>query len=356
VTTVASRRLASGLRTRWLAGAGESLLVPIVIVMIGVYLAFSTPYFLTINNLSNVLLQSVILGIVAFGSTFVILAGELDLSVSAGVALVSVIAATVMVSTGSIVWGFAAGLAVGLVLGVLNGLLVTKLKVPSFIATFATLIISHGIALDITDGGTVFGLPEGVATIANTTFIGFRVLIWWMIAVFAVLLYIERRTILGVQVLAVGNNREASRLSGIPVDRVHMWTFLISGLTVAVAGLALTTRVQSGQPNAVELLNLEAVAAIVVGGTSLFGGRGSVVRTLWGVLLLVLINNGMDLQNIDPDWKQIATGVVLIIALGSDYVRRRIAARRAAAELKREAPTVSTSHRADPERTQEKDR
>jgi ribose transport system permease protein len=156
-----------------------------------------------------------------------------------------------------------------------------------------------------------------------------------MVVIFLVLLYVERRTVFGLQVLAVGGNREASRLSGIPVDRVHIWTFVISGLTVAIAGVALTARVQSGQPNAAQLLNLEAVAAIVVGGTSLFGGRGSIVKTLWGVLLLVVINNGMDLQSIDPDWKQIATGVVLIAALGSDYLRRRVAETRATAELKR---------------------
>jgi ribose transport system permease protein len=320
---------------RRFTGGGDTLPVPIVILVISTYLASASPFFLTANNLTNVLLQSVILGIVAFGSTFVILAGELDLSVSAGVALVSVLTATVMVETGSIALGLLAALTTGLVLGLLNGLLITKLKVPSFIATFATLIISHGVALDITDGGTVFGLPDGVAAIANTTFLGFRLLIWWMVVIFLVLLYVERRTVFGLQVLAVGGNREASRLSGIPVDRVHIWTFVISGLTVAIAGVALTARVQSGQPNAAQLLNLEAVAAIVVGGTSLFGGRGSIVKTLWGVLLLVVINNGMDLQSIDPDWKQIATGVVLIAALGSDYLRRRVAENRATAELKR---------------------
>jgi ribose transport system permease protein len=129
---------------RRFTGGGDTLPVPIVILVISTYLASASPFFLTANNLTNVLLQSVILGIVAFGSTFVILAGELDLSVSAGVALVSVLTATVMVETGSIALGLLAALTTGLVLGLLNGLLITKLKVPSFIATFATLIISHG--------------------------------------------------------------------------------------------------------------------------------------------------------------------------------------------------------------------
>jgi ribose transport system permease protein len=340
VTVVADGGPTLSLRQR-ISGKGDALLVPIVILVIGVLLTLTSPYFFTATNISNILLQSVILGIVAFGSTFVVLGGELDLSISSGVALVSVIAATVMNQTGSIPIGLAAGLATGVVLGVVNGILVTKLQMPSFIATFATLIICHGIALDITDGGTVFGLPNGVAALANTTFIGLRLLIWWMVVVFLVLLYLERRTVFGVQVLAVGGNREASRLSGIPVDRVYIWTFIISGVTVGIAGLALTARVQSGQPNAEQLLNLEAVAAIVVGGTSLFGGRGSVVKTLWGVLLLMLINNGMDLQGIDPDWKEIATGLVLIAALSFDFVRRRLAAKRAAGELKEGAASTA---------------
>lgn len=319
--------------SRWAArargdGWGDLLFVPGVILVIGTYLALSNEFFLTESNLTNILLQGSILGIVAFGSTFILLSGELDLSIGAGVALVSVVSATVMVDTGSIALGLAAGVGVGLVLGAVNGFVVTRLQIPSFIATFATLVIAHGISLSITNGGVVTGLPEGVGSLANDKFLGLEWIIWMMFGTFAIAYFVQSQTTFGTRVFAVGGNREAARLSGIPVESIYFLCFLISGLTVAIAGLALTARVESGQPNAAQLLNLEAVAAIVVGGTSLYGGRGSVARTLWGVLLLTLINNGLDLQGVDPDLKEVILGVVLISAASADYFRRRLRRRR----------------------------
>lgn len=310
-------------------GWGDLLFVPVVILIIATYLTLTNEYFLTDTNITNILLQSTILGIVAFGSTFVLISGELDLSIGAGVALVSVVSAWVMLKTGSIVAGLLAGVGVGLVLGVVNGLIVTLLEVPSFIGTFATLVVAHGIALAITQGGTIFGLPSGVGALANDTFLGFQWIIWVMAAVFLLALFVQSKTAFGTRVFAVGGNPEAARLSGIPVKRIHFMVFVISGLSVAIAGLALTARVESGQPNAAGLLNLEAVAAIVVGGTSLYGGRGSVARTLWGVLLLTLINNGLDLQRVDADAKEITLGIVLAAAASADFLRRRMRKRRA---------------------------
>jgi ribose transport system permease protein len=310
-------------------GWGDVLFVPGVILAIAIYLSVANQYFLTQANLTNILLQATVLGIVAFGSTFVLLAGELDLSIGAGVALVSVVGAWVMVHTGSIVLGLLAGVAVGLLLGAVNGFIVTRLEVPSFIGTFATLVVAHGVAMAITQGGTIFGLPSGVGGLANNKFLGLEWIIWTMLAVFVIAVFVQSQTTFGTRVFAVGGNREAARLSAIPVKRIHFLVFLISGLSVAIAGLALMARVESGQPNAGGLLNLEAVAAIVVGGTSLYGGRGSVVRTLWGVLLLTLINNGLDLQRVDADLKEVTLGVVLVAAASADFFRRRLRARRA---------------------------
>lgn len=314
-------------------GWGDMLFVPAVILAIGTYLSLTNEFFLTEDNMRNVLLQASILGIAAFGSTFVVIAGELDLSIGSGVALVSVVGAWVMVHTDSILLGLLAGVAVGITLGVVNGFVVTRLEVPSFIATFATLVIAHGFALGITNGGTIFGLPDGVGQIANNRFLGLEWIIWIMFAVFAIAYFVQSQTAFGIKVFGVGGNREAARLSGINVKRILFLCFAISGLTVAVAGLALTARVESGQPNAAQLLNLEAVAAIVVGGTSIYGGRGSVARTLWGVLLLTEINNGLDLTNFDPDLKQVVTGLVLIAAASADYFRRRLRRRRAEREI-----------------------
>jgi ribose/xylose/arabinose/galactoside ABC-type transport system permease subunit len=322
-------RIAHRLRRARGDGWGDLLFVPGVVLVIGIYLSWTSEFFLTEANLTNILLQATILGIVAFGSTFVLLSGELDLSVGAGVALVSVVGAWVMLKTGSIALGLLAGLGVGLLLGVVNGFVVTALEVPSFIGTFATLVIAHGAALAITNGGTIFGLPEGVGSLANDKFLGFQWIIWIMIVVFAVAYFVQSQTAFGTRVFAVGGNPEAARVSGIPAKRVHFMVFVISGLSVAIAGLALMARVESGQPNAASLLNLEAVAAIVVGGTSLYGGRGSVARTLWGVLLLTLINNGLDLKRVDSDLKEVTLGLVLIIAASADYLRRRLRHRRA---------------------------
>jgi ribose/xylose/arabinose/galactoside ABC-type transport system permease subunit len=318
-------------------GWGDLLFVPLVCLAIAIYLSIANQYFLTSLNLTNVLLQATILAIVAFGSTFVLISGELDLSVGAGVALVSVISAWTMLHTGSIPLGLLAGMGAGVLLGLINGFIVTRLEVPSFIGTFATLVIANGIALAITKGGTIFGLPAGLGDLANSKFLGFEWIIWWMVAVFIVAYFIQSQTAFGTRIFAVGGNPEAARLSGIPVKRIHFICFLISGISVGIAGLALTARVESGQPNAAALLNLEAVAAIVVGGTSLYGGRGSVARTVWGVLLLTLIDNGLDLQQINPDLKNVTLGLVLIAAASADFFRRRLRERRAEAAIIGEA-------------------
>lgn len=302
----------------------EVLFVPLVLIVLFVYLAASTGGFLEQQNLTNIILQGSILAIVAFGMTFVILCGELDLSVGSGVALVSVVSALVMRDSGSVVLGLAAGIGVGILLGIVNGMIVTKLKVPSFIATLGMLVIAHGIALALTDGAVIGQLPEGVGAIASDRFLGIRWLIWITIAVFVILLLVNVRTSFGVKVLSVGGNREAARLSGISPDRVTFLCFVIVGVTVGIAGVALTSRVQSGQPNAGSLLALTSIAAVIVGGTSLVGGRGSVGRTLGGVLLLAVLENGLDVKGVSIEIKQAIIGVVFIAAASVEYLRRQV--------------------------------
>lgn len=306
----------------------DLLFVPGVLVLLCVYLALTNPVFLTSGNIVNILLQASILAIASFGMTFAILGRELDLSVGTGSALASVIAAMVMVNTGSILLGVAAGLGFGLVLGATNGFLVTKVEVPSFIATLGAFIVCQGIALALTNGGVIFGLPEGVAAFADLRILGLPALVWCTAIVFLVLYFLQKKTVFGAQVMAVGGNPEAARLSGISVNRVRFLIFIITGTTAALAGLALLVRVQSGQPNANQLLALEAIAAVVVGGTSLNGGRGSVARTLWGVLLIAVLRNGLDLMGLNEDTKMIVIGVVFIIAASVDFMRRQFLKRR----------------------------
>ena len=320
---------APGVVKRWAAGARNEgwvdvLFVPLVIIGLGIYFSIASPYFLTSLNITNLLIQGSILAFVAFGVTFVILAGELDLSVGSGVGLVSVLAATVMRDQDSVLLGIIAAFAVGIAIGAVNGFVVTKLEVPSFIATFGMLVIANGIALAITDGGVVTGIPIDIGNLALKSFLGVRWMIWLVVIVFIVLYVIQTQTAFGRRVMAVGGNREAARLAGIPVNRVRFFVFLVSGATIAIGGLALTSRVVSGQPNGGTLLELDAVAAIVIGGTSIFGGRGSLIRTLFGVLLIAELRNGLDLVGVGDDLKQVIIGAVLILAASVAFIRGRI--------------------------------
>lgn len=305
-------------------GWGDILFVPVVIALLVIYLSVTTEFFLTSINLTNLLIQGSMLAVVSFGLTFVILAGELDLSVGAAMALVSVVAAMVMRDTGSILLGLAAALGIGLLIGVINGLVVTLLEVPSFIATLGMLTIAGGTALALTDGAVVSGVPISIGDLISNGVLGIRWVLWIVIGVFAVLLFVQSQTGFGVRVFAVGGNREASRLSAIPVDRIRLLCFVITGLCVGIAGFILVARVQSGQPAAGGLLGLTAIAAIVVGGTNLLGGRGSIWRTLWGVLLISILTNGLQLKGIDDNVQQIIIGIVFIIAASADFVRRQL--------------------------------
>jgi ribose transport system permease protein len=335
----------AGLRLRWRAGWGERLFVPGVLLALGTYLTFANQYFLTGTNIENVLIQASILAIVSFGVTFVVLAGELDLSIGSATALASVVGAMVMRDSGSIALGALASIGVGALVGAINGLVVTRLEVPSFIATLGMLTVASGIALHLADGQVIVGLPNGIADLANGKLLGINYVIWLVFVVFAVLWVVQRQTAFGMRVYATGGNPEAARLSGIPTSRIRFLVFVLAGVTVGIAGIALTARVQSGQPNAGHLLELNAIAAIVVGGTSLKGGRGSIAWTLWGVLLIATLRNGLDLQGVGEDLKQVIIGLVFIAAASVDFFRRQLQRRRtrerAAADPPPAAPTAA---------------
>lgn len=320
-------------------GWSDLLFVPLLLAGLVVYLSTTTEFFLTSANLTTLLLQGSILAIVAFGLTFVVFAGELDLSVGSGVALVSVVTALVLRDTGSLVVAVAAGIGTGVTIGIINGAVVTLLRVPSFIVTFGMLVIAQGAALALTGGGIVAGLPHGIGSLVQDSFLGIRLLVWLVFVVFVLLYFLQSQTLFGVRVFAVGGNREAARLSGLPVEWIRFWTFVISGAAVGIAGVALVSRVESGQPNSGGLLALTAIVAIVVGGNHLLGGKGSLVKTVIGLLLITVLQNGLDLKGVDDNLQEIIIGVVFIAAASVDFVRlqlrryrvKRISRRRAAA-------------------------
>jgi ribose/xylose/arabinose/galactoside ABC-type transport system permease subunit len=314
----------------------DSFFLPMVLAALALYLMLTSDVFLSRGNINNLLSQMVLLAIVAFGSTFVVIAGDLDLSVGAGTALVSVVAASVMNSTGSVSLGLLAGILTGLAIGMTNGLLVAVLGVPAFIATLGTLVILRGVSLLLTQGGVVAGLPDGFIRLAGGDWLGISFVVWLMIVTFAVFLFLEKQTSFALRIFAIGGNREAARLAGIHVNRVRFFVFVLSGLAAGMAGLALMVRVESGQPNGAQLLELFAVAAIVMGGTSLTGGSGSVLRTLLGVSLIVVLRNGLDIKGVGFEVQQIVIGVVFVGAASVDFVRRRLSTRALVASTRSE--------------------
>jgi ribose transport system permease protein len=301
----------------------EVVFATVVLLVLGVVFSASSPYFLTSSNLSNVLTQAVVLAIVAFGMTAVVISGNFDLSVGSAVGLVGVVSALTMLHTGSIALGVVVALASGAGIGLVNGIVVTVFGVPSFIATLAMLVMARGAALAITNGETLFGFPHGLASFLQSSFVGIKLSVWIAVVVLAFFYVLLHHTRLGVELFAVGGNAQAARLSGLPVARLQTTAFVLSGLAVGVAAIASLGRLDAAQPGAGALLELFAVAAVVLGGTSLFGGQGSVVRTVVGVALISVLQNGLTLLNVNSDIQNVVLGAVFILATLSGVVRRR---------------------------------
>jgi ribose transport system permease protein len=301
----------------------EIVFATVVLFALGVAFTFASPYFLTGQNLSDVLVQAVVLAIVAFGLTPVIISGNFDLSIGSGVGLAGVVAGLTMIHTHSTVLGVLAALGTGLGVGLVNGIVVTLFRVPSFIATLAMLVMARGTALSITNGQTVFGFPATLSNFLASGFLGVKNSVWLAVATLAFFYVLLNHTRLGVELYAVGGNPQAARLAGLPVLRLQTIAFALSGLAVGVAAIASLGRLDAAQPTAGTLLELFAVAAVVLGGTSLFGGEGSVLRTVVGVLLISVIQNGLTLLNINSDIQNVILGGVFILATMSGVVHRR---------------------------------
>jgi ribose/xylose/arabinose/galactoside ABC-type transport system permease subunit len=281
-----------------------------------------TPYFLTKDNLYNVGLQSSNLAIIASGLTIVLIAAEIDLSIGAIQALTGSLAAVLIIRHESPVWvGIVVVLIAGPLLGVANGLVTWKLRIPSFIATLAMLGVAQGTAFLITDNAPINGFPDSYLNIFTGRIFGdFPIAV---VIAFGVLLgthYVLNHTRLGRHIYAVGGDAETAALSGIVVGRVKLVALAISGLTAAIGGLILSARLNAGSGEFGTEDLLPAVAAVVIGGTSLFGGRGSVWGTAGGVLLLASITNGLILVNVQSAWQEIIVGLIIVGAMLLDQV------------------------------------
>lgn len=293
-------------------------------ILLCVLLSLMTPRFLTVANLTIIVTQVSINALLAFGVTFVILTGGIDLSLGSMVAVTGVVAATfahpddypLLVPIG-------VGLLAGVLFGALNGFVITRSKVAPFIVTLGTMTIGRGLALIISKGRPVSNLSDSFNFIGGGHLFGIPFPIIILLVAFGVCSVILKKTVLGRYIYAIGGNEQAARASGIQVSRVKMWVYTISGLLAAVAGIVLTSRITTGQPNAGVGFELSAIAAAIIGGTSTSGGSGTIAGTLIGALFIGVISNGLDLLNVSSYYQQVVMGAIIIGAVVLDGLNRK---------------------------------
>lgn len=285
------------------------------LILIVVVLAIINPTFLSISNIFNVLRQISINALTAFGMTFVILTGGIDLSVGSILALSGALTAGMMVSGFGTWAAVLIGLISGFVMGMFNGILVTKGKIAPFIATLATMTIYRGLTLVYTEGRPITGLNEDFGMIGRGYFFGIPMPIIWMVVTFVILFIVLKQTTFGRRVYALGSNEEATWLSGINTGRIKILVYSISGLLAAASGTILMSRLNSAQPTAGTAYELDAIAAVVLGGTSLSGGRGWITGTLIGAVIIGVLNNGLNLLNVSSFYQQVVKGAVILLAV-----------------------------------------
>ena len=298
--------------------------VPLAVLALVLLFSATSPFFATAPNFRNIGVAAAALAAVSFGQTFTILTAGLDLSVGSTCALVSIVTALGMRRYG-VAFGVTEGLLTGGAVGLVNGLVITRLHVFPFIATLATLSILSGLALNLSNGLAVAGVPDRFGDLAYQVFAGIPVPVLVALLVLVVSQFILRYTQLGRHIYAIGGNEEAARLSGIKIDRTKVVAYMMCGFCAAVGSLILTSRVASGQPSLGTSLPLESVAAVVLGGVSLFGGRGSVVGVAFGVAFISILSNGLNLLNVSSYTQLMVIGGALVVAVALDQaiVRRR---------------------------------
>jgi ribose transport system permease protein len=272
------------------------------------------------SNLIDIMLQSSINAVIAVGMTLVIITRGIDLSVGSIVGLSSMVASDLM--SHDMALGIFAGLAVGVICGLINGLLIAKLKLPDFIVTLGTLSVFRGAALIYTNGQPIYGLPDGFRAAFGGQLLGVPTPVIMAIVVAALAFFLVRFTALGEQIVAVGGNEEAARLSGINIDRVKIVVYTLSGLLSSLAGFVLIARIGAAEPIGGNGFELQAIGAAVIGGASLFGGVGNPLGSLIGALTLGGLQNGLTLMNVPSFWQYVASGVVVILAVYADRLAR----------------------------------
>ncbi|SCT38204.1 ABC transporter permease [Staphylococcus caeli] len=295
----------------------EKIIPFIGLILLVIIISVLNSAFLEPSNLFNLLRQVSINGLIAFGMTFVILTGGIDLSVGSTLALSSAVIAITMMSGVDSIIALLVGCIFGAILGAVNGLLITLGKMAPFIATLATMTVFRGVTLVITDGNPITNLNGNYAfqLFGRGYFLGIPVPAVTMFITFIILYIILHKTVFGRQTYAMGGNEKAAFISGIKVNKLKIMIYSLAGLMSAMAGAILTSRLNSAQPTAGMSYELDAIAAVVLGGTSLTGGKGRILGTLIGVLIIGVLNNGLNLLGVSSFYQQVVKGVVIIIAV-----------------------------------------
>jgi ribose/xylose/arabinose/galactoside ABC-type transport system permease subunit len=294
------------------------------VILLVVAFSLASPHFLTFGNITNMLLTVSVIGVMAAVSTLVIVGRELDLSVGSVAALVGVTVALLVESKG---WSWPAGLTAGIALGALtgafNGFMVATLKVNSIITTIGTLALFRGIAFIITDGQTVMVQNEPILSFGFGRILGVPYSVWILVAVFLAAHFLAERTAVGRSIFAIGASPKAALLSGLNLSRMRFGMFVASGISAALAGVLLIGQSGAAVPSGATGYELQVITAVLLGGTSLAGGEGSVMRTALGVLVIGILNNGMVLLNVPSFYQIAANGVLLLVAVAIDQLRIR---------------------------------
>lgn len=290
----------------------------IILVIMCIIASFLSPDFLSVSNLFNVVRQITVVAILGCGMTFVILTGGIDLSVGAIIGLAGAISAGVLASTGNVALAMGAGLLIGVLCGAANGFFVAKCGIPPFIATLGMMTLLRGCVLVYTKGAPIPIREDAYKWVGKGDLLGVPIPIVLLIVIFALAYFVLGHTKYGRSVYALGGNREATRLSGIPVVKTEWITYIISGLMCGIAAIVLTARLGSAQCTGGTGYELDAIAAVILGGTSLSGGVGFVLPTVVGALIMGIIDNILTLLNVNPHATNIVKGAVILIAVLAD--------------------------------------
>lgn len=316
-----SHTMSRALRTMIALLRGQGILVAFFVLCI--VLSISSEFFLTWGNLTNVLRQTAINGVLAVGLTFVILARGIDLSVGSIMALAGAVGASLAAVNSSlpVALAVAAALGAGFACGAMNGFLIAQLKVPAFVATLGMLSAARGLVLIYTNGRPISNLSPAFSSFGNGYLLGVPMPIVILLFVFLIASFVLRYTVFGRHVYAVGGSEKAAKTSGIRSNYIIAATYAISGALAGLAGLILSARTSAALPQAGVGYELDAIAAVVIGGTSLSGGRGTLAGTLCGALIIGVINNGLDLLGVSSYYQQVVKGAIIVFAVLLDSRR-----------------------------------